>query len=99
MLYVGVTNNMHRRIFEHKNKLAPGFSKKYNLHRLIYFEAFGHIGDAIAREKQIKGWLRAKKIALIEAQNPKWQDLAARWFEVPKSEKETNVPPSKRVSS
>ena len=55
MLYVGVTNNMHRRIFEHKNKLVPGFSKNYNLHRLVYFEAFGDIRDAIAREKQVKG--------------------------------------------
>jgi putative endonuclease len=80
MLYVGVTNNMHRRIFEHKNKLVPGFSKKYNLHRLIYFEAFGNIRDAIAREKQIKGWTRAKKITLIEAANPNWEDLAADWF-------------------
>jgi putative endonuclease len=80
MLYVGVTNNMHRRIFEHKNKLVPGFSKKYNLHRLIYFEAFGNIRDAIAREKQIKGWTRAKKIALIRSVNPKWEDLAADWF-------------------
>jgi putative endonuclease len=80
MLYVGVTNNMHRRIFEHKNKLVPGFSKKYNLHQLIYFEAFGNIRDAIAREKQIKGWTRAKKIALIRSVNPKWEDLAADWF-------------------
>jgi putative endonuclease len=80
MLYVGVTNNMHRRIFEHKNKLVPGFSKKYNLHRLIYFEAFGNIRDAIAREKQVKGWTRAKKIALVESVNPKWEDLAADWF-------------------
>lgn len=82
MLYVGVTNNMHRRIFEHKNKLVPGFSKKYNLHRLLYFEAFGDIRDAIAREKQIKGWTRAKKIASIESVNPNREDLAADWFKV-----------------
>jgi putative endonuclease len=82
MFYVGVTNNIHRRIFEHKNKLVPDFSKKYNLHRLIYFEAFGDIRDAIAREKQIKGWTRLRKIALIESVNPKWEDLAADWFKV-----------------
>jgi putative endonuclease len=82
MCYVGVTNNIHRRILEHKNKLVPGFSKKYNLHRLIYFEAFGDIRDAIAREKQIKGWTRLRKIALIESVNPKWEDLAADWFKV-----------------
>jgi putative endonuclease len=80
MLYVGVTNNMNRRIFEHKNKLIPGFSKKYNLYRLIYFEAFGDIRDAIAREKQLKGWTRAKKITLIESASPNWEDLAAEWF-------------------
>jgi putative endonuclease len=80
MLYIGVTNNIERRVYEHKQKLVPGFAAKYNLHRLVYLEAFGHIGDAIAREKQIKGWLRAKKIALIEAQNPTWQDLAAAWL-------------------
>jgi putative endonuclease len=99
MLYIGVTNDVERRVYEHKQKLVAGFSAKYNLHRLVYLEAFGHIRDAIAREKQIKGWLRAKKVALIEAQNPKWQDLAAGWFEAPKSRKEANMPPSKRVSS
>jgi predicted GIY-YIG superfamily endonuclease len=71
--------------YEHKHKLVPGFSAKYNLHRLVYFEAFGHIGDAIAREKELKGWLRSKKVALIESQNPKWLDLAADWFKGPKS--------------
>jgi putative endonuclease len=77
---------------------VSGFAAKYNLHRLVYLEAFGHIGDAIAREKQIKGWLRAKKIALIEAQNPKWQDLAAAWFAAISS-KGVNMSTTKRVSS
>ena len=80
MLYVGVTNDIHRRVFEHKHKLVPGFSANYNLHRLVYAEGFADIRDAIAREKQIKGWLRAKKIALIEGANPKWNDLAKDWF-------------------
>jgi putative endonuclease len=80
MLYVGVTGDIHRRVFEHKNKLVPGFSQKYNLHRLIYCEAFGHIRDAIAREKQIKGWLRSRKVALIASSNPGWRDLTEDWF-------------------
>ena len=84
MLYIGVTNDLERLIYEHKHKLVPGFSAKYNLHRLVYFEAFGHIGDAIARDKELKGWLRSKKVALIQSQNPKWLDLAADWFEAPK---------------
>src|SRR2546423_7064985 len=83
MLYVGVTNDIHRRVFEHKHKLVPGFSANYNLHRLVYAEGFGDIRDAIAREKQIKGWLRAKKVALIESVNPKWDDLAKDWFKTP----------------
>jgi putative endonuclease len=84
VLYIGVTNDLERRIYEHKLKLVPGFSAKYNLHRLVYFEAFGHIGNAIAREKELKGWLRSKKVALIQSQNPKWLDLAADWFKAQK---------------
>ncbi len=103
MLYVGVTNDLQRRIFEHKHKLIPGFSKKYNLHRLVHFESFGHVHDAIAREKQLKGWLRAKKIALIESSNSRWHDLAADWFKAPKIRDEpsnaTKAPTTKRVSS
>ncbi len=76
MLYVGVTGDLEYRIFQHKAKLVEGFAKKYNLHRLVYFEAFGDIRVAIAREKQIKGWLRAKKVALITSVNPGWKDLA-----------------------
>ncbi len=79
MLYTGVTNDLERRVFQHKAKEIDGFTKKYNIHRLVYFEAFGDIRDAIAREKQVKGSLRAKKVALIESMNPEWKDLAPEW--------------------
>ncbi len=78
-LYTGVTNNLERRVYEHKEKTAPGFTSSYNINRLVYYEDFADIRDAIAREKQIKGWLRAKKIALIESVNPKWNDLSEEW--------------------
>ena len=68
-LYIGVTNNLERRLYEHKNKLINGFAKKYNLTKLVYYETTTHVRDAIAREKQLKGWLRIKKIALIEESN------------------------------
>ncbi len=74
-LYTGVTNNLVRRVYEHKNKLMEGFTKKYNINRLVYFEVFNNIEGAIRREKQIKGWVRKKKIALIESINPEWKDL------------------------
>ncbi len=74
-LYTGVTNNLDRRVYEHKNKLIEGFTKKYNITQLVYFEVFNNIEDAIRREKQIKGWVRKKKIALIESINPEWKDL------------------------
>jgi len=79
-LYTGVTNNLERRVLEHKRKLVPGFTSKYNIDRLVYFPTFGDIRIAIQREKQIKGWLRAKKVALIVARNPTWQDLSQDWF-------------------
>ncbi len=78
-LYTGVTNNLERRVYEHKEKTAPGFTSSYNINRLVYYEDYANIRDAIAREKQIKGWLRAKKIALIESVNPKWNDLSEEW--------------------
>jgi putative endonuclease len=78
-LYTGMTNNLQRRVYEHKNKLAEGFTSKYDVNRLVYFEIFGDVRDAIAREKQIKGWRRNKKMALIESMNPKWQDLSEEW--------------------
>jgi putative endonuclease len=80
-LYVGVTNDLERRMFEHKNSLNEGFSKKYKINRLMYYESYSDIHEAIYREKQIKGWRRDKKIALIEEDNPTWQDLSEDWFE------------------
>jgi putative endonuclease len=80
MLYVGVTNNLYRRVDEHRRGATAGFTSKYNMNRLVYFEHFEYIGDAIAREKEIKGWVRRKKIALIEAENPKWSDLSLGLF-------------------
>ena len=77
VLYIGVTGHLLRRVMEHKEMRVPGFTARYRVTELVYFEAFGDIRIAIAREKQIKGWLRARKIALIESFNPHWQDLAA----------------------
>jgi putative endonuclease len=78
VLYVGVTNNLARRIYEHKNKLAERFTKKYNVNLLVYYEDHENIVDAIAREKEIKGWSRTKKNALINQKNPLWKDLYER---------------------
>jgi putative endonuclease len=75
VLYVGVTNNLERRIYEHKQKLIPGFTHKYNVTKLVYFSSFPNIEDAISAEKKIKGWLRKKKDTLITKQNPEWIDL------------------------
>jgi putative endonuclease len=80
-LYTGMTNNLQRRVYEHKNKLIEGFTKKYNVTRLVYFEVFPNARDAIAREKQIKSWRRSKKIDLIKTMNPKWKDLSEEWDE------------------
>lgn len=77
VLYTGVTNNLSRRYYEHQNKLLEGFTKTYNVTKLVYFEYFTDITYAIAREKQIKGWKRAKKDALIEILNPEWRDLSS----------------------
>ncbi len=81
VLYTGVTNDLARRVHEHKQGLIPGFTQQYRVTRLVYFEQFGDIGDAIAREKQIKGWVRARKLKLIEERNSAWADLAQNWFE------------------
>ena len=80
-LYTGVTNDLRRRVYEHQHKLVPGFTSKYNITQLVYFEETSDVRLAIAREKQIKGWLRAKKIALIESMNPTWKDLSAEWLD------------------
>jgi len=78
-LYTGVTNDLQRRVYEHKQKLVPGFTAKYNISRLVYFEETSEALSAIAREKQIKGWLRVKKTNLVESVNPEWLDLAEDW--------------------
>ena len=78
-LYIGVTNNLERRVSEHKQKLRPGFTSRYNIDRLVHVETFGEIADAIAREKQLKKWTRQKKVALIEAHNSTWEDLSTKW--------------------
>ena len=75
VLYTGVTNDLARRLYEHKNGLAEGFTKKYHVHKLVYFEATTDVRAAIAREKQIKGWTRKKKDALVQSGNPEWEDL------------------------
>jgi putative endonuclease len=79
-LYVGFTNNLERRVYEHKHKSIEGFTKKYNITRLVYYEQTNEVRAAIAREKQIKGWLRSKKVSLIESINPNWLDLSDEWF-------------------
>jgi putative endonuclease len=80
-LYTGVTDNLIRRVYEHKNKLVEGFTQKYNITKLVHYETTSDARAAIQREKQIKGWLRKKKIALIEAANPEWKDLSEGWYE------------------
>ena len=79
-LYTGVTNNIWLRVLAHKRKKQPGFTNKYNITRLVYYEETRYVNDALAREKEIKGWRRNKKIQLIESINPKWVDLAEDWF-------------------
>ena len=79
-LYVGVTGNLERRLHEHKHKLVDGFTKSYNIDRLVFFEATNDVRSAIEREKQIKKWRREKKIALIETMNPVWEDLSDAWM-------------------
>jgi putative endonuclease len=80
-LYTGVTNNLMRRVREHKSGAGSGFTAKYKLDRLVYFERFEDVHNAIEREKRIKGWLRIKKIALIVSVNPSWKDLSGEWYE------------------
>lgn len=78
-LYIGITGYIDRRISQHKMDSIEGFTKKYKVHRLVYYETFGYVLNAIRREKQLKGWRREKKIALIEKSNPRWQDLSEHW--------------------
>ena len=81
VVYVGITNNLGRRMYEHRNKLADGFTKKYNVSKLVYFDYTTDVKSAIEREKQIKGWTRNRKKELVEAINPKWEDLSNAWME------------------
>ena len=79
-LYIGVTNDLERRMFEHKNKLLEGFTKQYGLNKLVYFETYQYVNDAIKREKNMKKWKRQWKIDLIEKDNPNWSDLSIDWI-------------------
>ena len=80
VVYTGVTNNLERRLYEHKNQLSDSFTKKYNVNKLVYFDHTTDINSAIALEKKIKGWTRVKKDALIEEMNPRWHDLSKEWW-------------------
>ena len=80
VMYIGITNDLHRRIYEHKNERIDGFTKKYHVHKLVYFEEYSEVNDAIAREKQLKQWIRAKKNLLVETKNPNWDDFGERFF-------------------
>ncbi len=79
VMYVGVTGNLQRRLYEHKNDLFEGFTKKYRVHKLVYYEETSEVYSAISREKQLKGLLRSKKNALVETMNPDWHDLSEDW--------------------
>lgn len=79
-LYTGVTANLYDRVFQHRNDLIEGFTKKYKCHRLVYYESFPYMGEAIAREKEIKGWRREKKDVLVATMNPEWRDLSDGWY-------------------
>jgi putative endonuclease len=79
-LYIGITSDLQKRVFEHQQKTHEGFSARYNCNRLVWFQCFGNVSEAIQREKELKGWTRAKKIALIESNNPTWEDRSESWF-------------------
>jgi len=79
-LYTGVTGNLEGRVRQHKEHQVPGFTSRYGVTRLVHYEEYQYVWDALAREKQIKAWRRSKKVALVESHNPEWKDLAADWF-------------------
>ena len=79
VLYVGVTGFLYARVLQHKSGETDGFTRRYRVHKLVYYETFRYVNNALARETEIKKWRREKKVALIEAQNPAWKDLAADW--------------------
>lgn len=103
VLYTGITGHLPHRVWQHKNKLGAGFTSRYNLTRLVYYEQFIYPDAAIAREKEIKGWSRAKKLRLIESMNPTWNDLAKDWQNMyrPKNAGigRSLAPPEKRLRS
>ena len=78
-MYIGVTNNLQRRLYEHKSNRIDGFTKKYNVHKLVYYESTTDVNRAIAREKELKGWRREKKNNLVISINPNWKDLSEKW--------------------
>jgi len=80
-IYTGMTSNLERRVWEHKHGQGSQFTARYHCDRLVYYEAFSDVRDAIAREKQIKGWRRSKKTSLIATMNPEWRDLSAGWYD------------------
>ena len=80
VMYIGVTNNLQRRLYEHKNNLLDGFTKKYRVHKLVYYEMHKDVREAISREKKLKGLLRIRKNALVESMNPEWIDLSEKLF-------------------
>jgi len=82
-LYVGITSKFYKRVFQHKYKVPAGFTSRYTFDMLVYFEEFSQVASAITREKEIKGWRREKKLKLILAENPDWQDLSLEWEEDP----------------
>ena len=82
VMYVGITNNLERRVYEHKQKLLKGFTEKYKVNKLVYFEETGDVWEALAREKEIKKWRREKKNNLVQSLNPRWIDLSEGWFKI-----------------
>jgi putative endonuclease len=82
-LYIGITNNLERRLFEHRDKIIKGFTSRYNMDKLVYYEVFSNVEQAINRETQLKGWLRERKLELIESVNPEWRDLNEEWGKLP----------------
>ena len=95
-LYVGVTNDLMKRVYEHKEKFVEGFTKRYAIDRLVYYESGGNIESAIAREKQLKGWRRNRKIELIESINPEWKDLSSDFMDYTLKTDDVNKPVMKR---
>ena len=92
VLYIGITSHIERRVGQHKSHTFGGFTAKYNVTNLVYFERYSSVGRAIRREKELKDWRREKKATLIEATNPKWRDLSYGWYQP------TRIPPLRKIS-